>query len=576
MSKIISFLPKVYSDEILYSLIGRYHAQGGNISLKDTMKDFFSTSNIIPTIEFQSHIQVFCNNLRRIQDTNAINILNSNTLYPIYCNFLSNEIRNDIFELMMWGKGGAIKYKTGMLAGGICKKQGIHYCPLCVKKEFKELGEAYIHRTHQVEGVLVCELHGCCLKKYSVFKKIQEFIVLDKNNVDFKETYFKEKISSDLCKLAKDVYYILNSNISKYSIDNIDKLYKKILYNKGFSSVTGRVFQLNLEEEFINYYGRETLELLESFNLNNNEHSWLRKITRKFRSSIHPIRHLLFIGFLCGGMVGFVKELDEIDSEKRKEKWPCLNIACEYYNQEVIEEYKITKDYKSKKYIGTFECICGFIYARDLEKQKNFIGKVIKYGEVWERKLKSLIVSESSIRAIASQMKCDSTTVVKYSEKLNLKCMLNTQRQNLFKDKTDSKQEVKTIYRKKIMDMLVIDSNINRSKLRSVLRKEYLWLYKNDKDFIDQHIPLIKYNKKSVRDYTKYWMDKDDEVLLLCITAYESLINETKPVRITRSLIGRKINKLALIQRKIDKLKSTKEYLDKICESIEEFKQRKM
>lgn len=54
----------------------------------------------------------------------------------------------------------------GIVAGGICKKNNIYYCPKCVEYEEGNQIEPYIHRLHQVEGVFICDKHKCKLKEY--------------------------------------------------------------------------------------------------------------------------------------------------------------------------------------------------------------------------------------------------------------------------------------------------------------------------------------------------------------------------------------------------------------------------
>jgi hypothetical protein len=49
------------------------------------------------------------------------------------------------------------------------------------------------------------------------------------------------------------------------------------------------------------------------------------------------------------------------------------------------------------------------------------------------------------------------------------------------------------------------------------------------------------------------------------------MMNEVKPVRITKSSIGKRIGNSALIEQHLDKLLKTCELLDLVCESVENF-----
>ncbi|MDV2687097.1 TnsD family Tn7-like transposition protein, partial [Alkalihalophilus lindianensis] len=85
----------------------------------------------------------------------------------------------------------------------------------------------------------------------------------------------------------------------------------------------------------------------------------------------------------------------------------------------MIQEVNVTRDFKSKAPIGTFECSCGFIYARKgpdrLSEDKYHIGRIKAFGDVWKSKLHELAAEGTySTRALAKMLDVDSKTVKKY------------------------------------------------------------------------------------------------------------------------------------------------------------------
>jgi hypothetical protein len=208
----------------------------------------------------------------------------------------------------------------------------------------------------------------------------------------------------------------------------------------------------------------------------------------------------------------------------------------------------------------------------------NHIGRIRCYGAVWEAKLKELVNSNMSIRAIAREMICDPNTVVKYAEKLGISKLLNTNRKILQKANTDVnyKIELKKKYREDVIKIISLEHDVSRNDIRKRLIKQYIWLYKHDREWLENIIPAKKKRNKNVIDYSEYWDDKDNETLVLVKDAYNSLINMVKPIRITKSLIGTRIHKHALITKQIDKIPKTKEFLKSACESIDEFRFRRL
>lgn len=81
-----------------------------------------------------------------------------------------------------------------------------------------------------------------------------------------------------------------------------------------------------------------------------------------------------------------------------KAPWPCLNIAADHYLKDVVSEYIVISDYKTRKPVGTFACSCGFIYSRkgpdSREEDRYKVGRIKKFGDVWEQRLFELVSEE--------------------------------------------------------------------------------------------------------------------------------------------------------------------------------------
>lgn len=118
--------------------------------------------------------------------------------------------------------------------------------------------------------------------------------------------------------MAKSAYYILSSDLSKFSRKDIRDRYLYFLRKKELARETGTINQRKLYEKFIEFYGVEFLESLESSIDYNNEFNCIKVISRKSKRSSHPIRHLLFINFLCKDIEEFFETKIEIKIIKRK------------------------------------------------------------------------------------------------------------------------------------------------------------------------------------------------------------------------------------------------------------------
>lgn len=580
------YFPEPYEDEILYSTIARYHYYVGNNNTKYTIRELFGTEAIIPTIELTSNLKKFCKYIGN-SIYNLDYFINKHTNLPFYAPFLKLDNRVNIREMMINSDGKGIYAKIGITAGGICTKRGLYYCPQCVIEDVKNVGEAYFHRIHQVPGVLVCPTHSCLIKQYKITRNNIgriNFIKLNLRYIDNNIHYMDNTIISNyLVKIANSAKYILNSDLNKFNQLSITKKYKTILNEKGLLTLKKRVKQKKLIKLFKNYYGEELLDILQS-NINNKESNWLRIITRKPKRTIHPIRHILFILFLCDDIKSFFEENKKTNYICNQSVWPCLNPAADHYKKLVIDKCKITSDYKTREPVATFKCECGFTYSRKINNKGlndiYKIGRVKSYGEVWEKKLLQIIsLRKYSIRELGRIMKCDPKTIVKYARKLGKGNIVDSEMKLIEnKHSITINKNYSEKYSKDILKLINKNPEYTRTQVRKALKKQYAWFYRNDKDWLNKNLPPIENRKKknNVLNTRVDWNKRDNKIYLNIKRIYIDLINNKKMIRITKSIIGRKLGISALLDYYLDMLPKTKEYLNKITETTEEFQIRRV
>lgn len=586
----LTFFTDPYEDEILHSIVARYHYYTGNINLKDTSEDLFGYRNCISSIEFPSRLNHL---LTKIDSNNRYNsnyIINNHTVLPYYIPFLSVEIRMKIENDMKYGDGSGIYTRIGMVPGSICSKQSLEYCPICAYEELEEYGEAYFHRVHQLQGVMVCPQHGCLLNKYIITKKQQSRLMYTRldykmiNTVGIYED--NDIISSKLKKIAEAAKYLLDNDLRKFDKIYVNKIYKYILRRKGLINYSGSINQEELYKSFKRYYGDNLLDKLESNIYHWTDYTWLSNIARKPREIIHPLRNILFILFLCDSIEEFfnIKIDDRYNLPFGEAKWPCLNKIADHYKQDIIECCDIKYDYKSKCPIGTFKCSCGFIYSRSGEdktqEDRYRIGYIKDYGYAWKNKLRELLLKNGfKIRKIGRLMGCDSKTVLKYAKELDM--VYKTKEKNIDDDVKDDKTvdletKKEIAYKNDIINITIENPEFTRTQIRNIMSKQYIWLYRRDKDWLYNHLPACK-NKKVIEPSRKVdWIKRDNEILIEIKKAYSEILNGKNLRRITKSYLGRKIGKEPLLFRYIDRLPLTKEYIENITETIEEFQIRRV
>ncbi len=582
----LTFFTDPYKNELLYGSIGRYHYYMGNIDYKDTLREVFRNESVIPSIELCAHLDTVANNLGG--KYTADYLINNHTIFPFYSPFMSKIRRKELIYDMKYKDGKGIYAKTGILAGSVCKKEGIYYCPLCSEVEINKYGEAYIHREHQLQGVFVCPHNGAKLKKYKVDRTNSsrlEFIRLNEKLLDLNVEYEENKdIYEKLLKISKAAYYILNNNLYQFNKDTISEKYKEILYSKGLVTTNKRVNQRELYEEFIKFYGAEFLEIMESSIDKDNEYNWLKVITRNLKRTVHPIRHILFINFLVDDIKEFFKpEINEYNPFG-KSPWPCLNYVAEHYKRNVVTELKITPDYKTRLPVGTFTCDCGFIYSRKgpdkVIGDRYKIGRIKEFGSLWEETLKEYLLERKyGLRELARIMNCDPKTIVKFDKESGIN-YYETSNVRVEKQK-NNKKENKGIdiqaYKENILIAMNENPSYSRTQIRELCKKEYTYLYRHDKAWLLEILPknISRTNIDYKSDKRVNWKNRDAEILNILKVQYNNLLLRDNPIRITKGNLCKEAGILTTIEKKLDKLPRTKEYLDDILESVEEFQLRR-
>lgn len=574
----LSFFTDPYPDELLYSTFARYHFYSGNIDLKDTLTELFGKNSVIPSFEIGSHLKFLCNVLGGIYKPEQL--VQEHTLLPFYIPFMPSNRRKELMEEIIYEDGKGIYTKIGIIAGSICRKDGIYYCAVCASEDIERFGEAYIHREHQLQGVMMCPHHGQFLKKYSITSHGHsriEYIRLNGALLDWSKMYLcQEKYQDKLLQISKAAYYLLSHDLSYINKDDILLRYKNLLYEMNLTTNNLRVKQKELHEMVVNHFGDELLDVLESNIDKNDEYNWLKVATRNAARTVHPLRHILLILFLAGDMETFFAGVRKTYNPFGKEPWPCLNKAADHYQQDIITRLVLSADYKTRKPVGTFICTCGYIYSRTgpdkREKDRYHKGRVKAFGHVWEEKLKALLVEQClSYRKMALQMGCDIRTILKFAS-------IFAAKKDIADDVSQGKQKspenlVAKEYKDRLLHIVTENPDLSRTEIRSICQKEYTFLYRYKKEWLFEVLPARK-QRNGGKGYID-WDRRDHDVLCQLKRACNELLNREKPIRISKTALGKAIVKLSLLEKHLDKLSQCQKFIVKVSETKQQFQLRR-
>lgn len=540
----LTFFTNPYPDELIYSAIARYHFYSGNIDCKDTLEEVFQSRSAIPSVEIGSHFAVLAEQLGSNYSVEII--LANHTVYPYYAMFLSKQRQQESLQDVT-SNGQALYTRLGMIAGSICKKNGLYYCAECTKIDVEQFGEPYIHREHQLQGIDYCPHHEVQLRKYPVDTTNRiEYIRFELKNMNLSSIYKANPFAEISIYLSKQAYKLLQLPLHKFSREDIKLKYRALLSELNLITISNRVRQKELYQVFQKKFPKGFLEKYESALNIADEYNWLKVITRNTKRHVHPFRHLLMLYSLEQDVDDFVNQKVN-GGPFGTGPWPCLNKATTHFKESVIPSVEVTRDFKSKVPIGTFSCSCGFVYARkgpDMSLEDRFrIGRVKVFGKVWKSKLKQLSNRKLSTRAIARELGVDSKTVKRYLE--GHKIVSN-------QVEMESKALLEQ-YKNEMIEGIRKFPNLSRTALRERFKKQYMFLYRHDKEWLMKNLPIKQKKLELIK--TVDWDKRDREYVVKIKTLYKEL--------------------LANLERHLDKLLRTKKLLKGITESVEQFQIRR-
>lgn len=518
---------------------------------------------------------------------NSYELIRDYTLFPYYSAFQSEDKVNAILNAMKdAGKGGSIHTMAGIMASTINPPEYLRFCSDCAIEDGEKFGELYWHRSHQTPGVILCPKHHSFIQDSTIRISEQnrhEFVAADERNCQIHAATMKYS-DADLEKLSqisKDIEWsIRNYDFIRAKIiseNGLRESYLSLLQYKGFATANGRIYQSELLEAFKSFYGDAFLSIMQSNFDYDDENNWLSGIVRKHRKAFHPIRHLLFIRFICGSLDDFFGNVQNY-SPFGQGPWPCLNAASDHYRMNTISAVTVTHCSDTKLPVGTFECSCGFIYSRrgpdkspaDVYK----IGRIKRYGHVWQEKLYGMAVDEGfGIFLIAKRLRADPGTIKKY---LNLVCAEDsiTDASNQIGHTFPNSDLLRDQHREAWLEIQETHKGASKTELGRIAKSHFTWLYKYDKVWLDHNSPELRH-VKSVNKRVD-WVDRDSRVYKEVEQAVNDILSASeKPVRVSLSRVGKTVGLLGLLDRHLEKMPMTEHYLQSVLESDSDYRKRR-
>lgn len=637
---VIGAFPDPYPDELLYSVQARYQERLGDWHGCHTSQEFFGSPHVIASTLFSSHLSTLVARLPRQalslenQDElrhTARDLLTAHTLLPYYAPFLPPERLARVEEDLLHAGGPTVQTRMGIMASAVSAPRWLRYCPVCAQEDRTRFGEPYWRREQQAPGLLICVRHGVWLERSCIRARgrdaRRQYISASQA---LKGIAAPRRVRGScerdvLMALAYATHELLTREVHPFGLQTLHTVYLSALLAQGLASPRGRIQVSTLTEAFLARYPEPLLRLLRCQLRGRIEghHHWLARLARRPRYAQHPLHHLLlqhFLGLqveevvaLCGVTCATQPHAQQsgtpdmttataviermmlvVETPFGSGPWPCLNPTCGQFQLPRIVSCRVSYPASAHgRPLGTFSCSCGFVYKRlgpDMTTADRFRrGAICAYGEVWARQLRERWErSADSVNAIASALGVDPLTIKRQAHRLGLPLDRTHVRRSRplrlskpLKGRPTyvvSKQE-RTQRRSAWQALMKAYPNLPARQLRLQDNALYTWLYRHDRDWFHQHLSQQATSRQPPARVN--WPQRDHDLAreidrILPTLRQERTSDSTRLVRITLTLIGRRIGRLALLHQHLDALPETAQHLAVACESWEAFAVRRV
>ena len=522
----LAYLPAAHPDELLYSMLARYHRHVGSSHPKQTLDDLFGSRTIRAAVDFQPALRALSERLPPSRGLTPDILAHDFTLYPYLTAFQPDNLRRDVLSAQIDGGAGWVNVRLGLAASIVRGPAALRYCPACRAKMLAIDGELYWRRAHQLPGVLVCPDDGVPLADSRVIPgqaNRHEFLAADENNcpaeIPAPVWAGASGPSARLLAIARASAALLTDPPAARDTAAWEGTYRDLLIEHGF----GRGSAINQEHLLAAF--SDWFAPVHGFlsGLNERGPDWVAAMARKHRKAFHPLQHVLLQLFLEA------RPAILANRPFGSGPWRCRNPLADHRDQPVITHVDTHRE--GDKVIGRFGCACGYVFA--LAAGEDERPRILDLGPAFEAGLRRLVGEGAGLRAAARALHVDPGTIRRHAERLGLpapwKPLASRPRRPLVRDK----MSVRNLWLSAQRD----HPYCTRDQLRDLLPAEHSWLYRHDPQWLETNQP--RDHHPSDRRQRRDWPVVDHDLAAQVHQDAAAVRAASPPERVTRlRLVG--------------------------------------
>ncbi len=365
----LPIFPGSFFDELFSSRVSRFHQLRGHKAHTRTYKELFDSAPFVLNLLVPASLDVLVKKLPGNHYETMKSILDENTLFPLFQTFGGSRIIKP-------STAESDDYKLSAIPKRIVGGTGTtHLCPKCVEDDFLTVGTPYIHRSHQIPGVLVCWKHGNLLLNQCSFCGCPFERKRELNTVPWQRCICEHSVQS-MCihdelpekdmevavPFAKFCHELLQTSGQELDAKCLVQVYRRKIFELGFKRKSA-ITRTEMMDAIVKFYGHDLLARIDTAYRNDRISSWFNYIMEVSTFDVPLNRHLIHAFFLFreadvfwnaikieknnidGIEHGEVKALkDKISNRYRKRRIKNVDNVAESKKSNILDELKLIRN----------------------------------------------------------------------------------------------------------------------------------------------------------------------------------------------------------------------------------------
>lgn len=560
-------------DETVFGIAARQHRLSGNRSSSDSLRELFGSDRMLPGSLLPGHLEHLFDHLGIVGASYSA-IVDRHTALPYWRPFVGVDRYRDVQTSMWRTSASGLKLALGVISSRLGGTSALRYCDACVEADLARLGVPTWHRIHQLPGVLICPTHALALHetdhlaqqihRHTLFLPDERLVAFKRPahnlaKADKARLFRLAALSAELLDLPAEIATHRPSLRAHY-------LARLTQYDLVTSRQRVRITELqrHVTDYWAPISGIEPFASL--FASISCEHNWLAGLVRKRRGTRHPLKHLLLIGAIASSVEECLyQDVPAKTSPATVSSRPTARDDSSLVSQAI---HLMKDEGHSARHVARELGID--VHTALTIAHRNGIGVARRSKRIFasqREEVRQLLGAGHALTEIAHKLSISMSAICRI-----LAADPDLQRARRELQRLRRRDEA----RNGLLEVLRQQPSLSPSKLRQRTPSCYMWLYRNDRAWLDERLLDMPRGRK-VQKSCVDWAGRDVSLAnTIRSTAQAIRTSEAAPVRITLRELGRRTGRTSWLEKHRDKLPICNILLQDVLETISDFQARRL